>query len=54
MADVFLSALQALVNSYGSLASQTLYVGSLKCNIGHTEAAAGLAGVLKVSYLLAS
>lgn len=38
---------QALENSYGTREDK-LFVGSVKTNIGHLEAAAGIAGIIKV------
>jgi len=38
---------EALVETYGEVQGNELLVGSLKSNIGHLEAAAGLAGVAK-------
>ncbi|WP_197523590.1 type I polyketide synthase, partial [Actinokineospora pegani] len=39
---------QALLATYGQDRETPLYLGSLKSNIGHTQAASGLAGVIKV------
>lgn len=44
--------LSALGNIYGKSRPHTLPVGSLKPNIGHTEAASGVAGVLKAALVL--
>ncbi|MFJ2114292.1 SDR family NAD(P)-dependent oxidoreductase, partial [Streptomyces sp. NPDC087850] len=38
---------QALLATYGQDREQPLYVGALKSNIGHTQAASGVAGVIK-------
>ncbi|QNP76141.1 SDR family NAD(P)-dependent oxidoreductase [Streptomyces roseirectus] len=39
---------QALLAAYGQDREQPLYLGSLKSNIGHTQAASGVAGVIKM------
>ncbi|GGR76750.1 hypothetical protein GCM10010269_14940 [Streptomyces humidus] len=39
---------QALLAAYGHDRRQPLYLGSLKSNIGHTSAAAGVGGVIKM------
>ncbi|WP_418080537.1 SDR family NAD(P)-dependent oxidoreductase [Streptomyces ambofaciens] len=39
---------QALLATYGQERAQPLYLGSLKSNIGHTQAASGVAGVIKM------
>ncbi|AQA25251.1 acyl transferase domain protein [Rhodococcus sp. MTM3W5.2] len=39
---------QALLATYGQDREQPLWLGSIKSNIGHTQSAAGVAGVLKV------
>ncbi|ONM49782.1 hypothetical protein B0T44_12740 [Nocardia donostiensis] len=39
---------QALIAAYGQDRTEPLWVGSLKSNIGHSQAAAGVAGVIKV------
>ncbi|TDP92877.1 type I polyketide synthase [Labedaea rhizosphaerae] len=38
----------ALLTTYGRDREQPLWLGSLKSNLGHTQAASGLAGVIKV------
>ncbi|UUU36202.1 SDR family NAD(P)-dependent oxidoreductase [Streptomyces sp. CA-210063] len=38
---------QALLATYGQNRERPLYVGSLKSNIGHTQAVSGVAGVIK-------
>ncbi|WP_130800079.1 type I polyketide synthase, partial [Streptomyces otsuchiensis] len=39
---------QALLATYGQERAEPLYLGSLKSNIGHTQAASGVAGVIKM------
>ncbi|MEU6594747.1 SDR family NAD(P)-dependent oxidoreductase [Streptomyces sp. NPDC046881] len=39
---------QALLATYGQDREQPLWLGSLKSNIGHTQAASGVAGVIKM------
>ncbi|WP_453089282.1 SDR family NAD(P)-dependent oxidoreductase, partial [Streptomyces prasinus] len=39
---------QALLATYGQDREEPLYLGSLKSNIGHTQAASGVAGVIKM------
>ncbi|MFE5220817.1 type I polyketide synthase, partial [Streptomyces sp. NPDC056626] len=39
---------QALLATYGQERTEPLYLGSLKSNIGHTQAASGVAGVIKM------
>jgi acyl transferase domain-containing protein/acyl carrier protein len=39
---------QALIATYGRDRTQPLYLGSIKSNIGHTQAASGVAGVIKM------
>ncbi|WP_459545865.1 type I polyketide synthase [Nocardia sp. X0981] len=39
---------QALIAAYGQDRTEPLWIGSLKSNIGHSQAAAGVAGVIKV------
>ena len=39
---------QALLATYGQRRDRPLWLGSLKSNIAHTQAASGLAGVIKV------
>ncbi|HEY8981872.1 MAG TPA: SDR family NAD(P)-dependent oxidoreductase, partial [Streptomyces sp.] len=39
---------QAILATYGQDREQPLYLGSLKSNIGHTQTAAGVAGVMKM------
>lgn len=40
--------IRALTEAYGTMAPQTIALGSIKGNIGHLESAAGLASVVKV------
>ncbi|MEV5647452.1 type I polyketide synthase [Nocardia sp. NPDC052254] len=39
---------QALISAYGQRRAEPLRIGSLKSNIGHSQAAAGVGGVIKV------
>ncbi|MBL7508267.1 polyketide synthase, partial [Escherichia coli] len=39
---------QALLATYGQDRVEPLWLGSIKSNIGHTSAAAGVAGVIKM------
>ncbi|AGL15968.1 polyketide synthase [Actinoplanes sp. N902-109] len=39
---------QALLATYGKDRTEPLYLGSIKSNIGHAQAAAGMAGVIKM------
>ncbi len=44
--------LRALAHTYGAGSDRELVVGSVKVNVGHTEAAAGIAGVIKAALML--
>jgi acyl transferase domain-containing protein len=44
--------LGAIGTLYGKPKEQPLYVGSIKTNLGHTEAAAGVSGLIKVALML--
>ncbi|BBY27309.1 type I polyketide synthase [Mycolicibacterium sediminis] len=39
---------QALLATYGQNRAEPLYLGSIKSNMGHSQAAAGVAGIIKV------
>ncbi|BBY50254.1 polyketide synthase [Mycolicibacterium arabiense] len=39
---------QALLATYGQNRSEPLYLGSIKSNMGHSQAAAGVAGIIKM------
>ncbi|MFD0972903.1 acyltransferase domain-containing protein, partial [Plantactinospora endophytica] len=39
---------QALLNAYGQNRDRPLWLGSVKSNLGHTQAASGVAGVIKM------
>ena len=42
----------ALCNTMGDQRSSSLYVGAVKTNVSHLEGAAGIAGLLKVPWLV--
>jgi phthiocerol/phenolphthiocerol synthesis type-I polyketide synthase E len=44
--------IQALAKAYGEISGKTCAIGSLKANLGHLDAAAGIAGVIKTALLL--
>ena len=44
--------IQALSKAYGETNGKTCAIGSLKANLGHLDAAAGIAGIIKTALLL--
>jgi acyl transferase domain-containing protein/acyl-CoA synthetase (AMP-forming)/AMP-acid ligase II/surfactin synthase thioesterase subunit/acyl carrier protein len=44
--------LEQIIDQYGSKADTPCYVGSVKANIGHLEAGAGIAGVIKTVLMM--